>query len=102
MSIVKISFELNKDQPEWFYWLTIKIGDMAVGHIAKNKNVDEKYLLTIYNPRFSDYGRITFCLTEYYDTVGEAKERFFKIPVGEFMHVTSQSNWFNLQTWASL
>jgi hypothetical protein len=86
---IRIAFELDNTQPEWLYWLVIMIGDTPVAHIAKNHNVDKQYLLTIYKPRFRQE-RVTYAHQFYFDTVGECKEKFFSLPVGDMLAVTSK------------
>jgi hypothetical protein len=76
-----ISFELWNDVPT-IYWLSIKVGTIPLGYIAKNVNLDDKYKLTVYR---SVGSKIVNETVGEFLTVMEAKSAFSKMPIGKLL-----------------
>lgn len=80
-----INFEMWAKVPQ-LYWLTIKVGNVPYGHIARNFQTDDQYILVVYQ---LTNGSISNRVVEHFDTVIEAKKAFFSLPIGELLSVTS-------------
>lgn len=82
-----INFELWNEVPG-LYWLTVKLSDTPIGHIARNMNSEDKYSVIVY--KFSYCKLVNECLGKF-STVMEAKSALLKQPIGELLTVSSSA-----------
>jgi hypothetical protein len=66
---------------DWFYWVTASIGDRTVATIVKNINVDDKYVLHIYDMSIPNGDRMHVLSVTYHDRECDAKEHLLKQPL---------------------
>lgn len=52
--IFQVTFERDNSQPDWFFWITIKVNGVAVGQIARNLNCEDSFSLAIYDASSND------------------------------------------------
>lgn len=68
------------------YWLTVKLNDVPLGHIARNTNLEDKYAVFVY--KFKGSKIVNECIGKFC-TVMEAKSALLKQPIGELLTVSS-------------
>jgi hypothetical protein len=78
-----INFELWNAVPT-LYWLTVKLNDAPLGHIARNTNIEDKYSVFVY--KFKGSKIVNECIGEFC-TVMEAKSALLSQPIGELLSV---------------
>lgn len=83
-----LNFELW-NEVHGLYWITLKLNDTPIGHIARNMNSEDKYSAVVY--KFSDCKVVKKCLGKF-STVLEAKSALLKQPIGELLTVSSSAD----------
>lgn len=66
---------------DWLYWTTVSVGDRTIATIGKNMNVDDKYVLHIYDMAIPKGDRLHAVSVTYHDRVCDAKEHLLKQPL---------------------
>ena len=66
---------------DWLYWLIASVGGRTVATIGKNINVDDKYVLHIYDMSIPKGDRLHAVSVTYHDRVCDAKEHLLNQPL---------------------